>query len=150
MKLDGMMPTTCPPEKVVELLSDPWALSKIMPDGCVIGAKVDDTIFFTLQRKVGPINLKMAGDMTVVKKPDSDGYEMELKAAHLIAGRASVTLDLTAQEVPSGQKSLNWTGALEAHGLASRLIEERGEQVGTILANLFDRLRVLAEAETAV
>lgn len=147
MQLDGTMPTNCPPEKVVELLSDPAALRLMVPEGCLVGAKTGDTIAFNIQRKVGPINLKMAGDLTVTKKPDAEGYTMELNAGHLIAGRASVLLDLIPQPASSGQAALNWTGRLEAHGLTSRLIEERGAQVGTILRNLFDRLRLQAEAQ---
>lgn len=146
MQLEGMMQTKCPPERLVEHLSDPQLLSLMVPDGCLIGEKVGNTIAFVIRRKVGPVNLKMPGEMTVRKKADSDAYLMEVNASHLIAGRASVWLDLTPQRDEAGQQSLRWSGMLEAHGLAARLIEDRAAQVGNMLKNLFLRLRKQAEA----
>lgn len=146
MQMEGMIPHKCPPEKLVEHLSDPQLLSLMVPQGCQIGEKAGNTIAFVIRRKVGPINLKMPGEMTVRKKPDSADYVMEVNASHLIGGRASVWLDLIPQKDEAGQQSLRWSGRLEAHGLAARLLESRTAQVGTMLKNLFVRLRKQAEA----
>ena len=145
MQLEGTMPTKCPPGKVVENLRDPQILAQVVPDGCLIGEKVGDTINFVIQRKVGPVHFKLPGTMTVTQKPGSDAYVMEINASHLIGGRANVTLNLTPERDAAGRQSLNWLGTLEAHGLASHLIEDRKAKIGNVLKNLFVKLRSQAE-----
>ena len=149
MQLVGMILTNCPPDQVVHLLSDPVVLQKVAPKGCAIGTKAGETVPFVMRRKVGPINLTMNGELTVRKTSDGATYAMELKAGHMIAGRVKLLLNLAPHPAATGKSSLNWIGTLEAHGLASRLVEERVDQVQTILTNLFQRLRTQAEGPEA-
>ncbi len=145
MQLEGMILTRCPAETIILLAADPAALQKIMPDGCEIGERSGETVPFLINRKIGPINLTMHGELTLRKKPGSPNYTMLLKASHLVAGRVNVVLDLAPRDAATGKNTLTWTGTLETHGLASRLVEERGDRVQTILSNMFKRLRDQAE-----
>lgn len=149
MQLSGMILMKCPPEQLVTLLADPNALQKMVPQGCEIGSKTGDTIAFVLRRKVGPINLTMNGELAVRLKSDGQTYVMELKAGHMIAGRVKALLDLTPNTAATGKNRLSWSGTLESHGLAARLVEERSDQVQKILSNLFIRLRDQAESVAA-
>ena len=124
MELFGMILTKCSPEQVVQLLSDPEALQRIVPKGCTIGSKTDETIAFVLRRKVGPINLTLHGELMVRQNTDGLTYAMELRAKHVIAGWIKVLLDLDPHTAMTGKNRLNWTGTLESHGLAARLVEE--------------------------
>ncbi len=142
MQLDGTIQTQCDPEKVVLLLLDPDALHKLAPVGLEIGKRNGDSLPFVIRRKVGPISLNLAGQLTL--KARDGGHDLTLAAAHMVAGKVKISLALSAAQDVQG---LHWDGMLESSGLTKRLIEERTERVRGIIFHLFEQLR--DQAETA-
>lgn len=143
MNLDGTIHTKCPPAEVALLLLSPQALRNIVPMGCEVGERAGDSVPFVLRRKVGPINLNMAGNLNLT--PRGQGYTLVMQASHMVAGRIKITLNLDPQS--AGQEnSLSWTGKLESQGLASRLLQERAGRVRMVVKNMFQNLRAQAEA----
>lgn len=142
MQIDGMIRTTCPPEKVVALLADPEALARIVPEGCEVGAKTGESIAFVIRRKVGPITINLHGHLILHKKPEPGAYTLQIDASHLIGGKIKLMLEIAAGP------ALKWDGVLESHGLAGRLVEDRADSVQIGVKTLFQRLRQQAEGRT--
>lgn len=145
MQIDGMIRTTCPPERVVALLADPAALAKVVPPGCEMGAKTGESIAFVIHRKIGPISINLHGHLILHKRPEAGAYTLQIDASHLIGGRVKLLLDINALHAPGAENMVKWGGMLESHGLAARLIEDRAGSVQVGIKTLFQRLRQQAE-----
>lgn len=139
MQLEGSIRTTGPAEDVIRGLTDAETLSTIAPSGFEFRKVGDGTADFLIRRSFGPIALTLQGTMTLTGA-DED-YVLEIKAAHLIGGRVTVTLDIKASPEEDGLETLGWRGALVSQGLAGRLLNERASEANTIMRNLFMRLR---------
>jgi carbon monoxide dehydrogenase subunit G len=141
MQLDGMIPTKCPPDQVVQLLLAPDALRELMPAGCEVGDRQDNSVPFVIRRKVGPIKLSMAGNLTLTPAANGKGYDLEILASHMVAGRIKIAMALLPEGKAGLVQRLSWNGQLEAHGLAARLIEGRGKRIRWFIENMFANLR---------
>ena len=145
MQLDGMILTKCPPEDVAALLLSPDALHHLLPEGCEVGARAGDSIPFTIRRRVGPINLSMAGNLTLKPSAAGKGFDLVIAGSHIVAGRVKVALHLIPNYAALNVRSLEWKGTVEAHGLSSRLIEGRVARIRGLIKGMFSNLRDHAE-----
>lgn len=141
MQLDGMIPTTCPPDQVAQLLLSPDALRQLLPAGCEVGEKMGDTLPFVIRHRVGPIKLSMSGSLKLSPAVDGTGFDLVIMASHLVAGRVRITMALVPEIRSAHAKRLRWTGNLDAQGLAGRLVEGRGKRVRGIIHSMFANLR---------
>lgn len=146
MKLNGSIPTQCPPEHVVALLRDPVALARIAPDGFVFAERASDTIPFTFRRRIGVILLNLSGQLTLRQPADRAESRVDILAEHRIGGSISVGLDLTSKSGPDGAQSLIWSGTMEASGLTARIVKQREAEAHKIVTTLFERLAEQAAA----
>jgi carbon monoxide dehydrogenase subunit G len=140
MKLQGSLPTACPPEKVLGLLQDPATLGKIAPDGFVFAERSSDTVPFTFRRRIGVIMLNLAGNVALRQTAGAATSQVTIEADHRIGGGVSIALDVTAQTGADGTPALAWTGTMEARGLTARIVKERAAEADKIVRNLFERL----------
>jgi len=140
MKLQGSIPTACPPEKVLCLLQDPASLGKIAPDGFAFAERSSDTVPFTFRRRIGVIMLNLAGNVALCQTAGKTSSQVTIEADHRIGGGVSIALDVSPQTGPDGAQSLSWTGTMEARGLTARIVKERAAEADKIVRNLFERL----------
>lgn len=141
MQLDGTIPTKCPPEQVVLQLLDPAALRDLMPEGCEVGERAGNSLPFVIRRKVGPIKLSMSGHLTLTRVGDGPSYDLVIFASHMVAGRVRVTMTLVPDARAGALKRLRWSGNLEAHGLAARLVDGRVKRIKGAIEGVFAHLR---------
>lgn len=146
MKLDGMIPTKCPPADVARMLFVPSTLRKLLPVGCQIDERDGDTIPFVLRRTVGPVRLNMPGTLTMTERPDGSGFDLLMEASHLVAGRIRITMLLQPGLGLGNLPRLKWQGQVESHGLAARLIADRTTKIKTAVTTAFVRLHALTLA----
>ena len=146
MKLNGSIPTQCPPENVVGLLRDPVALAKIAPDGFAFAEPASDTIPFTFRRRIGVILLNLSGQLTLRQMADRAESRVDIRAEHRIGGSVSIGLDVTPHSGPDGAQVLAWSGTMEASGLTARIVKQREAEAHKIVTTLFERLAEQAAA----
>ena len=146
MQLSGMIRTTCPPDQLLALLNTPAALAKIMPGGAEITQTSATEHAFVIRKSFGPVRLNLSG--TLVLTPIGDGHDRRLTAhaAHLIAGKADITLNIHLT-TDTGRTVLTYAGDLVATGLVGRLLGENGKRAQTSLRAVFLRLKTLAEGD---
>ena len=146
MKLNGSIPTQCPPATLLPLLHDPEALAKIAPEGFVFAKRVADTIPFTFRRRIGVILLTLSGQLTLRQGTGGPESRVDILAEHRIGGSVSIGLDVTPKSDPDGAHSLAWSGTMEASGLTARIVKQREAEAHKIITTLFERLADQAAA----
>ena len=144
MKLDGSLGCSAP-LKLARALADPEVLAKVAPAGCVIGAKVGDTIPFKIGRRFGPVHITLSCTLTLQTKADAPGFDLVIQGAHLIGGKVTIRLDLTPQLPPAGPRRLFWSGTMQASGLAGRLAEAQDAHGQAMVKQLMQRLKLAIE-----
>ncbi len=140
MKLSGSIPSTCSPEKLLQLLGDPITLGKIAPEGFVFAENRADTVPFTFRRRIGVIVLNLAGQMTLLLTADKTSAHIDIQADHRIGGGVSIKLDIVQQTGPDRSPILAWTGLMTARGLTARIVKDRAAEADKIVRTLFERL----------
>jgi carbon monoxide dehydrogenase subunit G len=140
MKLQGSIPTACPPEMVLNLLQDPITLGKIAPEGFVFAERSEQAVPFTFRRRIGVIMLNLAGRVSLRQTAGKGDSHVAIQAEHRIGGGVSIGLDVTAQTGPDGVQTLAWSGTMEASGLTARIVKERAAEAHKIVTTLFERL----------
>ncbi len=141
MNLDGMIPTTCLPDRVAQLLLAPDALRQLLPAGCEVGERMGDTVPFVIRHRVGPVKLSMSGSLKLSPADDGKGYDLVIIASHMVTGRVRIALALMPEVRSAQSKRLRWNGTLDAQGLTARLVEGRGKRVRGIIEGMFANLR---------
>ena len=140
MKLQGSIPTACPPETVLNLLRDPITLGKIAPEGFVFAERNEQAVPFTFRRRIGVIMLNLAGQVSLRQTAGKGDSHVAIQAEHRIGGGVSIGLDVTAQTGADGVQTLAWSGTMEASGLTARIVKERAAEAHKIVTTLFERL----------
>lgn len=140
MKLQGSIPTACPPETVLNLLQDPITLGKIAPEGFVFAERSEQAVPFTFRRRIGVIMLNLAGQVSLRQTAGKGESHVAIQAEHRIGGGVSIGLDVTAQTGPDGVQTLAWSGTMEASGLTARIVKERAAEAHKIVMTMFERL----------
>jgi len=148
MQLSGMIRTTCPPARLVDLLSDPKVLAAMMPAGSDLRQTATGEFAFTIRKALGPLKFNMPGTLILTRLGDGHDRHMTAHASHLIGGKVDVTLDIKVTDRPA-VTIVNYEGELTATGLANRLLGENSERAQTALRGFFVRLKRQAEGDDA-
>ena len=144
MELSGQIKTKCPPEYMVAIMRDPTALAKLLPAGSRIETVGEDSYSFTVSKGVGPIKLTLPGKMQLTPKAGSHDQTLTVHAAHLIAGKVDLKLDVAI--VSDGDTThLSYEGDLTASGLAGRVLQEHRARANASLKAALTRLKLHAE-----
>ncbi|MEO6299785.1 MAG: SRPBCC domain-containing protein [Paracoccaceae bacterium] len=128
MRLSGLIRTTCPPDQLMALLSDPTVLAAMMPSGTELSQTGPDTYAFVVRKSLGPVTLTMPGTLTLIAVGDGHDRKLVAHARHKIGGKADLELVLTAT-VLGTTTMLDYQCWLTATGLAHRMLGENAERV---------------------
>lgn len=145
MDFKGKINANCPPECVFEVLDDPDALARLLPEGSKVEKSGDGQFTFTLIRTLGPIRLTLPGKMAVTQGEGALDRKLSIRAAHVIGGKVDAELEMV-NSVEAGALHMAYAVNLEATGLAGRIAKEHRGRLGGLLKSGMMRLKFLAEA----
>ena len=148
MQISGQIRTTCPPAFLLQALRDPQAMIQLLPSGSKLEQSGDDTFAFTLTKSVGPIRLTLPGTLTLTPTGEGHNQKMTVHAAHLIAGKVDLTLQIVIDQA-GAQTRIAYDGELGATGLSGRILKEHRARANEVVKASLTRFRLRAEGEFA-
>ena len=125
MNTSGQIRTALPAALLVSGLRNGEILAKLMPPGCTISRTGPDAFAFVMKRKFGPVELALPGTILIVSQGAQ--HQMTFHGAHLLFGKADMALSITLSEA-NKLTVLEYTGTLQASGLAGRLLSRVKEK----------------------
>jgi carbon monoxide dehydrogenase subunit G len=148
LHLDGVIRTTCTPDRLLALLHDPVALNAMLPGGMEVRQTGPTDYAFVICKPWGPVSFRMPGTVSLMPSAGGHDRNIVIRAAHLIGGRVNLSL-LIRVKVARGMTVLTYEGTMVASGLAGHLLGDNQERVQTGVRSVFLRLKRLAEGGPA-
>ncbi len=145
MQIKGQIKFACPATFLVQVLNDPAAMAKLLPQNAKLELSGPGSFAFTVTKAMGPIKLTLPGTMTVIPTGTRQDQKLQVKAAHMIGGKVNLDLDVTMSDTGSITQ-LTYDGTLEASGLAGRMLQEREDRMNGFIRNMVVALKRHAEA----
>jgi carbon monoxide dehydrogenase subunit G len=136
MQIKGQIKIACPAPLLVQVLNDPGAMAKLLPNDTKLSLSSPGSFAFSVSKAMGPIKLTLPGTMTVIPTGNRQDQKLQIKAAHMIGGDTGRVTQLT------------YSGTLEASGLAGRMLQERENSMNGYIRNMLVTLKHHAEAQT--
>ncbi len=150
MQITGQIDLRVPPQRAIDALHDRGTLERFLLGMSQLQETGPAQFSFAIQRRVSLVTLNLPGTLAVTEIEAGRVYQFDAKAAHLIGGSAQLTLDMTFDPTPTGTH-LGWAGTLESSGLARKVLKEKEDRIGSIVAQIMAEFkgRVQRDAQVA-
>ena len=147
MKLDGERILKANRSDVWERLIDASTLQKCIPGCQSISGSLEDGFEATITQKIGPVNAKFLGNVTIKDVIEGESYTIEGEGKGGVAGFAKGTVNVALSDSPEGTLlSYDVDGRIggKLAQLGSRLV---GGVAKKLSNQFFDRLQSEFDAE---
>ena len=147
MKLEGERILKANRSDVWERLIDASTLKKCIPGCQSISGSLEDGFEATIAQKIGPVNAKFRGNVTIKDVIEGESYTIEGEGKGGVAGFAKGTVNVALSDSPEGTLlSYNVNGRIggKLAQLGSRLV---GGVAKKLSNQFFDRLQSEFDAD---